>query len=275
MDKVFKAIGRFFKKIWEWIRQTAWIQPLLIVAIIFGIIFSINPIVNAIKDAVNSDDTGEFYKAHKATFRDLFSGIENQSPSYDKKTKFEISNKTGDCLVIYVSDNSLEKDVASFYKSAAAKGIKLYIVDFSRDVNKESKWDTSEKDYVDDDGANYYNYLVQQFQQKYDGESDNNYWRTTYQKAFQSQYGYSCFYSDFNDDDTFKMSSTGASNAKSDLRLPIAVKYHDGAVQDFRFASNNTWTGYVTNASQATNFQVLSDMWNGPSAEKLAEFANA
>lgn len=46
---ILSAIGRFFKKIWDWIKQTAWIQPLLIVGIIFGVIFSIPSIVNAVK----------------------------------------------------------------------------------------------------------------------------------------------------------------------------------------------------------------------------------
>ena len=46
---IIAAIGAFFKKIWDWIRQTAWIQPLLIVGIIFGVIFSIKPIVDAAK----------------------------------------------------------------------------------------------------------------------------------------------------------------------------------------------------------------------------------
>lgn len=46
---VLTAIGRFFKKIWDWIKQTAWIQPLLIVGIIFGVIFSIPAIVKAVK----------------------------------------------------------------------------------------------------------------------------------------------------------------------------------------------------------------------------------
>lgn len=45
---IITAIGRFFKKIWDWIRQTAWIQPLLIVGIIFGVIFSIPSIVKAV-----------------------------------------------------------------------------------------------------------------------------------------------------------------------------------------------------------------------------------
>ena len=46
---IIAAIGAFFKKIWDWIKQTAWIQPLLIVGLIFGVIFSIKPIVDAAK----------------------------------------------------------------------------------------------------------------------------------------------------------------------------------------------------------------------------------
>ena len=41
MKKVLVAIGGFFAKIGRWIANTAWVQPLLIVGGIFGIIFSI------------------------------------------------------------------------------------------------------------------------------------------------------------------------------------------------------------------------------------------
>ena len=37
---ILRAIGRFFAKIGRWIRDTAWVQPLLIVGAIFGLIFS-------------------------------------------------------------------------------------------------------------------------------------------------------------------------------------------------------------------------------------------
>ena len=47
--KVLRAIGRFFARIGRWIRDTAWIQPLLIVGGIFGIIFSIPYITNWVK----------------------------------------------------------------------------------------------------------------------------------------------------------------------------------------------------------------------------------
>jgi len=38
---ILKSIGAFFQRIWRWIVETAWVQPLLIVGGIFGIIFSI------------------------------------------------------------------------------------------------------------------------------------------------------------------------------------------------------------------------------------------
>ena len=56
---VLNAIGGFFKKIWTWIKDTAWVQPLLIVGLIFGVIFSIPSIVKGItklKEDLNSSE---------------------------------------------------------------------------------------------------------------------------------------------------------------------------------------------------------------------------
>ena len=58
---VLSAIGRFFKKIWDWIKNTAWIQPLLIVGIIFGVIFSIPSIVKAVKADKKAKSTYNTY----------------------------------------------------------------------------------------------------------------------------------------------------------------------------------------------------------------------
>ncbi len=38
---VIKSLGARFNKLWRWIKETAWVQPLLIVGAIFAIIFSI------------------------------------------------------------------------------------------------------------------------------------------------------------------------------------------------------------------------------------------
>ena len=38
---ILRKIATPFVAIWRWIKETAWVQPLLIVGIIFAIIFSI------------------------------------------------------------------------------------------------------------------------------------------------------------------------------------------------------------------------------------------
>lgn len=54
---MWKKLATPFVKIWDWIKETAWIQPLLIVGIVFGIIFSISPLVSWIQGM--QDNTGE------------------------------------------------------------------------------------------------------------------------------------------------------------------------------------------------------------------------
>lgn len=66
MDKFFKKIGNFFKKIglfiwkylkicWAYIKDNAWIQPIAIVVLIFGLVFGFEGIVTLIDNAKNSD----------------------------------------------------------------------------------------------------------------------------------------------------------------------------------------------------------------------------
>jgi hypothetical protein len=65
-----KAIGLFFSKIfgsiWNWIKETAWVQPLLIVGTIFAIIFSIPTIsewVQGVADSINSPEA--YYRRYQ------------------------------------------------------------------------------------------------------------------------------------------------------------------------------------------------------------------
>lgn len=58
--KVLRVIGAFFAKIGRWIANTAWVQPLLIVGGIFGIIFSIPYIKKGI-EGLQTDNTDYKY----------------------------------------------------------------------------------------------------------------------------------------------------------------------------------------------------------------------
>lgn len=55
---ILKSIGAFFVRIWRWIKETAWVQPLLIVGAIFAIIFSIPSISNAVNSWSASNTAG-------------------------------------------------------------------------------------------------------------------------------------------------------------------------------------------------------------------------
>ncbi|MDD5884460.1 MAG: hypothetical protein PUC66_00280 [Erysipelotrichaceae bacterium] len=60
---VLKAIGSFFVRIWRWIKETAWVQPLLIVGAIFAIIFSI-PYITRWAQSFSGTGSGQFYKQY-------------------------------------------------------------------------------------------------------------------------------------------------------------------------------------------------------------------
>ena len=69
--KILRAIGGFFAKIGRWIANTAWVQPLLIVGGIFGIIFSIPYIKKGIEglQADSTDYKYEYYKDHALSLK--------------------------------------------------------------------------------------------------------------------------------------------------------------------------------------------------------------
>ena len=79
---ILRAIGRFFARIGRWIRDTAWVQPLLIVGAIFGLIFSIPAIVNGIKK-INNNKGSEAVRWYTQKSLSL-KGAENNKSEVDK-----------------------------------------------------------------------------------------------------------------------------------------------------------------------------------------------
>ena len=84
LKKVLFAIGRFFRNIWRYIMTNAWIQPILIVALIFAIIFGLTGIP-ALIDEVKSwfDDTSDNrIKNQKKIDYDDFMEMYNNNESF-------------------------------------------------------------------------------------------------------------------------------------------------------------------------------------------------
>ena len=67
---VLRAIGGFFARIGRWIKETAWIQPLLIVGAIFAIIFAIPHIINGVKGWFDeSDSANKFFAKYQLSLK--------------------------------------------------------------------------------------------------------------------------------------------------------------------------------------------------------------
>lgn len=89
---ILKAIGGFFAKIGRWIRDTAWVQPLLIVGGIFAIIFSIPYIVNGIKAATAAGNESEAYYSSKKV---SLNGAQNEESDADKLLDYIVAKSEG------------------------------------------------------------------------------------------------------------------------------------------------------------------------------------
>ena len=104
---VLKAIGAFFARIGRWIKDTAWVQPLLIVGAIFGIIFAIPRIVDAVREANTESNAAqsffekneisaqgkENYLSEGSTLDKFFTILEDTDSSAD-----EVYNKADELL---------------------------------------------------------------------------------------------------------------------------------------------------------------------------------
>ena len=113
MKNVLRVIGGFFAKIGRWIANTAWIQPLLIVGSIFGIIFSIPYIkkgIDGLVAASKTEDKIAYYRNraisltnaedHDSDFDKLLTALETNDNQYvtDKYgSKFFLSFATENC----------------------------------------------------------------------------------------------------------------------------------------------------------------------------------
>jgi hypothetical protein len=101
---ILKAIGAFFVKIWRWIKDTAWVQPLLIVGAIFAVIFSI-PSITSWANAWSGNATNSFYNSSKKTLEG--EGKTNGSSEADKLTQLIQDNRSKDATAAKPADYDL------------------------------------------------------------------------------------------------------------------------------------------------------------------------
>lgn len=64
---ILKAIGARLTKLWRWIRETAWVQPLLIVGSIFAVIFSIPKFTTWFSAMGGAGSSSTYFSSYKIT----------------------------------------------------------------------------------------------------------------------------------------------------------------------------------------------------------------
>lgn len=169
---ILTAIGAFFSRIWKWIKETAWVQPLLIVGIIFGIIFSIRPIVDSITKLQEDLSSSETY--YHNFQKSLVNGGDSEA---DKLTRavFEVMDTADNTkreeaakaygekfFLVYVSEScAVCKDVRGGFETLSnnfnsyidsdkvADGFKLYTIFADEKTSDDTTKETAFVRYMD------------------------------------------------------------------------------------------------------------------------------
>jgi hypothetical protein len=124
-----KSIGSFFSRVfggfWGWIKETAWVQPLLIVGIIFSVIFSIPTISEWVQGIAENINSAESY------YRNYQRKLEGEEDSQAQKlidAMMEESDEFGEkfmlafvqvncqfCTDVQPAFKLLQEDASRFY----------------------------------------------------------------------------------------------------------------------------------------------------------------
>lgn len=152
MKKFFVAIGNFFKKIglfiWKYlkiafnyVKENAWLQPIVLVVLIFGLVFGIQGIVNAV------DKAKENSSSETANGKDVFTKI-----TYGE-VKSKLDNKED--FVLFIGSHNCAhciqfKKVINKYVSSTGKMIYYVDIDDTSDTTRDTKYLLEWKENLDE-----------------------------------------------------------------------------------------------------------------------------
>ena len=141
---VLRAIGGFFARIGRWIKETAWIQPLLIVGAIFAVIFAIPHIIDGVKSWFNeSDNANKFFTKYELSLKNANKIADGEKVGQSKVDK----------LFTYLEDGTTDKVKSEF-------GERFFVAFVKDDTSCKDlygglktfrdKWSKKDKEFVGD-----------------------------------------------------------------------------------------------------------------------------
>ena len=221
--KVLSAIGGFFARIGRWIKETAWIQPLLIVGAIFAVIFAIPHIIDGVKGWFDeSDAANKYFAKYQLSLENADQGkgeseVDELFNMIQDRKEEDIKSKYGERFFIaYVQeDNSTCKDLYGGLKTFQDKYNKN---DEFKGLDGEFKLLTVYTDTVseDDESVNLFNEVWVNHIELFEDFGRNGYLAKSFY-AQNKNYG----------DDNYINSFIGSSDTKSCPMSAPLVMYFD------------------------------------------------
>jgi len=271
---ILKAINASFTKFWRWIKDTAWVQPLLIVGAIFAIIFSISKFTTWFGTMATGGSASYFTSFRASLENEGKDGIDTEA---DKLTTMIQKHSFADY-------GSYDEAQAAMADDIAIYGQKFFFIFVESDCDGctkaeeafkvlEDGWNTStwsvddglpfrvhaifsdeistnDSTYeLDDDQVAFYRYATKFY--------ENDFWAQAAEQLEQAPY------KENKNIDKTKYDDLAMGKADEWLTPSIfLVDFTKAAFEDGRFGISEVLFGFTSGDSDYTRASLLQDMWN-------------
>ncbi len=269
---ILKSIGAFFVRIWRWIKETAWVQPLLIVGAVFAVIFSIPSLTNLVDSWAGSGD-GTFYERYIQTLEGEVLHEE------DGETLTAADRMTADLAAAIANPD--DQDAVS--KVTSTYGEKFFLLYVGNEctacLDDEGGFQTLSSDWKKNfhpsDDADLRLYTIDSDQTSTnDEEYSNRDWNTAFRRylmnyadsffqplsdlLYETNYHYNADISD----ETYQYFGDAAITGENTFTVPVTILFDFSAeaLEEGRIVE-----GVLTSLTGSTNIEkanFLTNMWN-------------
>ena len=184
--KVLRAIGAFFARIGRWIRDTAWVQPLLIVGGIFAIIFSIPYITKGVQSWFKEGDPVEKYYQKYALSFDGVEDEEKKDSEVDRLFQYmeDIDEANGD--VSKLNKDDVKKFGEKFFLCFVQENCDGCASGFPGFETLQKNWNKKGLDIDDDNGFRIHTIYIDTVDDDVDSDNlFNDFILNRYAKIFE------------------------------------------------------------------------------------------
>ncbi len=269
---ILKSIGAFFARIWRWIKETAWVQPLLIVGAVFAVIFSIPSITDLIGSLAGTGE-GTFYERFNQSLEGeiLYDEGGNTVTSADQITA-DLAAAISDLDDADAINTVRERYGEKFYFAFVGNSCEACLNDEGGFSKLESDWNTNFK--VTDNRA-FRLYTIDSDQTSTnDDDYKNRDWNTAFRRyllnfadsffqplseiLYETEYHYNADISD----DTYQYFGDASITGENVFTVPVTIlfDFSEEAVEANRVAE-----GVLTSLTGSTDIEkanFLLSMWN-------------